>query len=64
MRCLVPELSIVEVFRDELITVLASLARESASAEQLACTAMELLIGIPTAAGQFRGLLRDLAGEG
>ncbi|MDT0444254.1 ABC1 kinase family protein [Streptomyces johnsoniae] len=62
VRCLAPELSVVDVFREELITVLRALVAETTSTEQIARTTMELLIGIPTVAGQVRGLLRGLAG--
>lgn len=61
VRYLAPELSIVDIFKEELATVLRSLAAETASAEQLTRTAMEVLLGVPNAAGQLRGLLRDLA---
>ncbi|WP_206305900.1 AarF/UbiB family protein [Streptomyces sp. RFCAC02] len=62
VRCLAPELSIVDIFKEELGTVLRALARETVSTEQLARTAMEVLLGVPVMPGQLRGLLRDLSG--
>jgi ubiquinone biosynthesis protein len=61
VRYLAPELSLVEVFQDELRGVMFDLVREFLSEEQAARTALELMIGSTTVADQLRGVMRDLS---
>ncbi|GHE43742.1 ATP/GTP-binding protein [Streptomyces longispororuber] len=61
VRYLAPELSVTEVFQDQMRTILFEYARQALSEDQAARTAMELLIAAQSAPGELRGLLRDLA---
>lgn len=61
IRCLAPELKIVEVFEDEAKDILMSLVRETLSPEHAARVAMEQMIAVSTAPEQARTILRDLS---
>ncbi|MFD4988204.1 ABC1 kinase family protein [Streptomyces sp. NPDC058374] len=59
VRHLAPELSLIDVFKGEMRHVMLSLVAETVSMEQLASTALELMLGMGTMAGQVRGLVHD-----
>jgi ubiquinone biosynthesis protein len=61
IRYLAPELSLVEVFEDELEGIMFDLFRELISKQQAARTAMELIIGSTEILDQLRGLMRNLS---
>jgi ubiquinone biosynthesis protein len=61
VRYLAPELSLVDVFQDELRGIMFDLVREFLSEEQAARTAIELMLGSTTVTGQVRDVLRDLS---
>jgi ubiquinone biosynthesis protein len=61
IRYLAPELSLVEVFEDELQAIMFDLFRELISKQQAARTAMELIIGSTEILDQLRGLMRNLS---
>jgi ubiquinone biosynthesis protein len=61
IRYLAPELSLVEVFEDELQGIMFDLFRELLSKQQAARTAMELIIGSTEILDQLRGLMRNLS---
>ncbi|MFF7730929.1 ABC1 kinase family protein [Streptomyces sp. NPDC008001] len=61
IRYLCPELSITDVFADNLRTVVFGLARETLSEQQAARTALDLMIAAPGALQQTRGILRAFA---
>ncbi|MEU6157722.1 AarF/UbiB family protein [Streptomyces sp. NPDC047130] len=56
VRHLAPELSLIDVFRTEMQNVMLSLAAETVSKEQMARTALELMLGLGSAAEQVRGV--------
>ncbi|KUL52904.1 MULTISPECIES: hypothetical protein [unclassified Streptomyces] len=58
VRCLAPELSLIEVFKGEMQSVMMSLAAETVSKEQMARTALELMLGIGSVTDQMSGLMR------
>lgn len=58
VRCLAPELSLIEVFKGEMQNVMLSLAAETVSKEQMARTALELMLGIGSVTDQMSGLMR------
>ncbi|WP_245685299.1 ABC1 kinase family protein [Streptomyces yerevanensis] len=60
IRHLCPELSLVDVFSEELSGIVTGLLRESFSAEQVMRTALEVVAGGASASQQLRGLTRDL----
>ena len=62
IRYLAPELSLVEVFEEELRTIMFDLFRELFSKQQAARTAMELILGSTVIIDQLRGLMRNLSG--
>ncbi|MBV9652356.1 MAG: AarF/ABC1/UbiB kinase family protein [Pseudonocardiales bacterium] len=64
IRYLAPELSLVEVFEDELQAIMVDLLRELLSKQQAARTAMELILGSTAIIDQLRGLMRDLSTPG
>lgn len=57
VRYLAPELSLIEVFKEEMQHVMLSLAAEAVSKEQMARTALELMLGIGSVTEQFRDLM-------
>ncbi|MBT2400376.1 AarF/ABC1/UbiB kinase family protein [Streptomyces sp. ISL-100] len=57
VRHLAPELSLIDVFKEEMQHVMLALAAETVSKEQMARTALELMLGIGSVAGQVRGLV-------
>ncbi|MEU4205317.1 AarF/UbiB family protein [Streptomyces sp. NPDC026294] len=61
VRHLCPELSITDVFEENLRTILFGLASEAVSEKQAARTALELTILAPGALGQTRDVLRNLS---
>jgi ubiquinone biosynthesis protein len=61
IRYLAPELSLVEVFEDELQGIMFDLFRELISTQQAARIAMELIVGSTEALDQLRGLMRNLS---
>ena len=61
VRCLAPELSLAEIFKGEVRGIVLSLLGEFISMEQLARTAMELMVTASTSPEQLRGLLADTA---
>jgi ubiquinone biosynthesis protein len=61
IRCLAPELSAAEVFRDELADVMVDLACEMLSETQAARVVMELMLTSNSSYNHARGLIRDLA---
>ncbi|MBW4717313.1 ABC1 kinase family protein [Saccharothrix obliqua] len=61
IRCLAPELSAAEVFRDQLTDIMVDLACETLSEAQIARTMTELLLTADGSYNQARGILRDLA---
>jgi ubiquinone biosynthesis protein len=61
VRYLAPELSIVEVFEDELRGVMFDLVTDFLSEQQAAHTALEIMIGSTTIVDQLRGVMRDLS---
>ncbi|MEE1928892.1 AarF/UbiB family protein [Streptomyces sp. TRM 70351] len=63
VRYLAPELSVTEVFREQMRDILFAYARDALSEQQAARTAMELLLSGLSAPGEMRGLLRDLANQ-
>ncbi|MET9295918.1 AarF/UbiB family protein [Streptomyces sp. NPDC003077] len=60
IRNLCPELSLTEVFSEELSHIVLELLREAFSSEQVMRTALEVVAGGTTAAQQLRGAARDL----
>ncbi|MFD5918773.1 ABC1 kinase family protein [Kitasatospora sp. NPDC058201] len=63
IRHLCPELSITDVFAENLRTIMFGLARETLSEQQAARTALELMIAAPGGLQQGREILRNLAGN-
>lgn len=61
IRYLAPELSLVQVFQDELRAIMIDLSRQLVSQTQVARNAMELIIGVTAAGDQLRSVLRDLS---
>ncbi|MDQ4144883.1 MAG: AarF/ABC1/UbiB kinase family protein [Actinomycetota bacterium] len=61
IRYLAPELSLVEVFQDELRAIMFDLTRPLLSKEQAARNVMEIIIGATAATDQLRSVLRDLS---
>ncbi|MFG3509162.1 ABC1 kinase family protein [Streptomyces sp. NPDC047821] len=58
VRCLAPELSLVEVFKGEMRNVMFSLAAESVSQEQVARTALEMMLDLESITERMRSMLR------
>ncbi|WP_234342244.1 ABC1 kinase family protein [Streptomyces leeuwenhoekii] len=58
VRCLAPELSIVEVFKSEMQNIMLSLAAETLSQEQMARTALEVMLGIGSVTERLRSMVR------
>jgi ubiquinone biosynthesis protein len=61
VRCLAPELRLIDVFEDEVKGILMNLVQETLSPENAARTAMEQMIAVSTAPEQARTILRDLS---
>ncbi|MGW6239439.1 ABC1 kinase family protein [Streptomyces sp. NPDC055094] len=61
IRHLCPELSITDVFGENLRTIMFGLAQETLSEQQAARTALELMIAAPGSLQQAREILRNLA---
>ncbi|MFJ6123574.1 ABC1 kinase family protein [Streptomyces griseoviridis] len=61
IRRLCPELSITEIFGENLRTIMFGLAQETLSEQQAARTALELMIAAPGSLQQGREILRNLA---
>ncbi|MEE1792288.1 AarF/UbiB family protein [Streptomyces sp. BE308] len=61
VRHLCPELSITDVFEENLRTIMFGLAQETLSEQQAARTALELMIAAPGSLQQGREILRNLA---
>ncbi|MEU8699013.1 AarF/UbiB family protein [Streptomyces sp. NPDC048680] len=61
VRHLCPELSITEIFGENLRTIMFGLAQETLSEQQAARTALELMIAAPGSLQQGREILRNLA---
>jgi hypothetical protein len=59
VRYLAPELSLIEVFKGEMQHVMLSLAAETVSKEQMARTALELMLGIGSVTDQVNALMRS-----
>jgi ubiquinone biosynthesis protein len=56
-----PELSLVDVFCDELRGIMFHLARDLASEREVAGTAVEMMLGATSLTGRLSTILRDLA---
>ncbi|HEX8159152.1 MAG TPA: AarF/UbiB family protein [Solirubrobacteraceae bacterium] len=61
VRYLAPELSLVEIFEDELRGVMFDLVTDFVSEQQAARTLLEIMIGSTTITDQLRGVMRDLS---
>jgi ubiquinone biosynthesis protein len=61
IRYLAPELSLMEVFEDEMRGIMIDLARPLLSQAHAARTALELMIGATTITDQLRTMLRDIS---
>ncbi|WP_037842973.1 ABC1 kinase family protein [Streptomyces sp. NRRL WC-3549] len=61
IRHLCPELSLIEVFSEELIGIVTDLVKEALSPEQAVRTALELITAGAAAPQQLRGVTRDLS---
>jgi ubiquinone biosynthesis protein len=61
VRYLAPELSVTDVFQDELLDIMIDLVRDMLSQAQVASSALELMYGATTGLEHIRQLLRDLA---
>ncbi len=61
VRCLAPEITLAEVFKAEVPSMLRSLAREFLSTSQFARTTMELMLTAVTSPEQMRSVLSDVA---
>jgi ubiquinone biosynthesis protein len=61
VRCLAPELRLIDVFEDEVKGILMNLVQETLSPENAARAAMEQMIAVSTAPEQARTILRDLS---
>ncbi|MEV6077599.1 hypothetical protein AB0L80_21170 [Streptomyces sp. NPDC052069] len=61
VRLLCPELSITDVFEENLRTIMFGLAQETLSEQQAARIALELMIAAPGSLQQGREILRNLA---
>ncbi|MEV3993847.1 AarF/UbiB family protein [Streptomyces sp. NPDC049837] len=59
VRCLAPELSLVDVFKGEMRNVMLSLAAEAVSQEQMARTALEMMLDLESVAERMRSLIRN-----
>ncbi|WP_371572832.1 hypothetical protein [Streptomyces sp. NBC_01314] len=59
VRCLAPELSLIEVFKGEMQHVMLSSAVETVSMEPMARTALELMLGIGSVTDQVNALMRN-----
>lgn len=64
IRYLAPELSLVEVFEDELQAIMIDLIQELLTKQQAARTAMELILASTEIIDQLRGVMRDLSTPG
>lgn len=63
IRRLCPELSITDIFGENLRTIMFGLAQEALSEQQAARTALELMIAAPGSLQQGREILRNLADQ-
>ncbi|MGI5335949.1 ABC1 kinase family protein [Streptomyces sp. CA-181903] len=63
IRYLCPELSVTDVFADNLRAIIFGLARETLSEQQAARTALDIMIAAPGALQQTRGILRSIADQ-
>ncbi|WP_344129199.1 ABC1 kinase family protein [Saccharopolyspora halophila] len=61
VRCVAPELSITDVFHDQMRGIMTALAREQCSTTRVARVATELMLDLDVVPGQLRTVLRDLA---
>lgn len=61
IRHLSPELSLIDVFSEELIGIVTSLIKESLSPQQAVRTALEVITAGSTAPQQLRGITKDLS---
>lgn len=61
IRHLCPELSLIDVFSDELIGIVTDLVKEAFSPEQAVRTALEVISAGAVAPQQLRGVTRDLS---
>ncbi|MFC7344221.1 ABC1 kinase family protein [Saccharopolyspora griseoalba] len=61
VRCVAPELSITDVFHDQMRGIMTALAREQCSTTRAARVATELMLDLDTVPGQLRTVVRDLA---
>ncbi|MCG7527729.1 AarF/UbiB family protein [Streptomyces sp. OfavH-34-F] len=61
IRHLCPELSLIDVFSEELIGIVTDLVKEALSPQQAVRTALELITAGASAPQQLRGVTRDLA---
>lgn len=61
IRHLCPELSLLDVFSEELIGIVTDLVKEALSPQQAVRTALELITAGASAPQQLRGVTRDLA---
>ncbi|MCH6163769.1 ABC1 kinase family protein [Streptomyces marispadix] len=61
IRHLCPELSLIDVFSDELLGIVTDLVKEAFSPEQAVRTALEVISAGAVAPQQLRGVTRDLS---
>jgi ubiquinone biosynthesis protein len=61
IRHLSPELSLIDVFSDELIGIVTGLVKETLSPQQAVRTALEVITAGAAAPQQLRGVTRDLS---
>ncbi|GGZ07435.1 ABC1 kinase family protein [Streptomyces nitrosporeus] len=61
IRHLCPELSLIDIFSEELIGIVTDLVREALSPQQAVRTALELITAGAAAPQQLRGVTRDLS---
>ncbi|MFB9391619.1 ABC1 kinase family protein [Streptomyces coeruleoprunus] len=61
IRHLCPELSLIDVFSEELVSIVTDLVKESLSPHQAVRTALEVITAGAAAPQQLRGVTRDLS---
>jgi ubiquinone biosynthesis protein len=61
IRHLCPELSLIDVFSDQLLGIVTDLVKEAFSPEQAVRTALEVISAGAVAPQQLRGVTRDLS---
>ncbi|WP_181792706.1 AarF/ABC1/UbiB kinase family protein [Streptomyces sp. WELS2] len=63
VRYLAPELSVTDVFREEIRAIVTAYLREASSEQQVARTLMEGLISSLSTPGEIRGIIRDISNQ-